>query len=335
MERKLASVQKIVEVRDIPKADRIQVAKINAWEIVIRKDEYKAGDLCLFCEVDSILPTASWSEFLKDKNNPDKPIRLKTIRLKKQLSQGLALPLSILPETIKMWKEGDDVTELLGITKYEPPIPACLAGQIKRQFPTHLVPKTDELRVQSFPDVVNEFKGKEVYISVKVDGTSGTFIHNNGEFDVCSRNLSFKESDNVYWQMFKKYGIEDILKKAGNFSIQGEVAGPGIQKNRLGLNEIQLFVFNVYDIDNHKYLGFNEFVEFCKTYNLQSVPIIETCVFDFTVEQLLEKAKGNYSSGKFREGIVIRTVIEGYSEVLSGRSSFKTINNEFLEKEED
>lgn len=98
MDRKLASIQKIVEVRDIPGADRIQVARVNAWDTVIRKDEYRAGDLCIFAEVDSILPFAPWSEFLRDKKNPDKPIRLKSVRLKKQLSQGLALPITILSQ---------------------------------------------------------------------------------------------------------------------------------------------------------------------------------------------------------------------------------------------
>jgi RNA ligase (TIGR02306 family) len=335
MERKLASIQTIVEVRDIPGADRIQVAKVNAWETVIRKDEYKAGDLCIFCEVDSILPFAPWSDFLRDKKNPEKPIRLRTLRLKKQLSQGLALPLSILPETIHQWEVGEDVTEKLGIVRYDPPIPTCLAGQVKRPFPTELVDKTDELRVQSFPGLVSEFKGKEVYVSVKCDGTSVSFINFNGEMDVCSRNLSFKESDNVYWEMFKKYGVEDVLKRAGNYAIQAEICGEGIQKNRLGLKGHEIFVFNVYDVNNHRYLDYKDFIEFCKTYGLPTVPIIETCIFDFMVEQLLDKAKGKYSSGKDREGIVIRPTQEFYSEILSGRASFKALNNDFLEKDEE
>jgi len=333
MERKLATVQKIIEIGNIPNADRIQVATINAWKTVIRKDEYKVGELCVFCEVDSIIPFAPWSDFLKDKKNPEKPIRLKTCRLRGQLSQGLVLPLSILPPNA--YNIGDDVTEALGIVKYELPVPTCLAGQVKRQFPTHLVPKTDELRVQSFPDIVNEFKGKDVYITVKCDGTSGTVIHKDGEFDICSRNLSFKESDNVYWEMFKKYNFENILKKVGNYACQFECCGEGIQKNRLGLKGHEIFVFNVYDINNHKYLDYKDFVSFCKEHNLPTVPVIEECTFDFTIDQLLEKAKGKYTSGKFREGIVIRPVVEGNSEVLSGRASFKVINNDYLEKDEE
>lgn len=332
MERKLASIQKVADICAIPNADRIEVAKVNAWETVIRKGEFKVGELCVFCEVDSILPFAPWSEFLRDKKTPDKPIRLRTVRLKKQLSQGLALPLSILPPAT--YNIGDDVTETLGIIRYEPPIPTCLAGQVKRQFPTHIVPKTDEFRIQSYPELINEFKGKEVYISVKCDGTSVTFIHMDGEFDVCSRNLSFKESDNVYWEMFKKYNLSSVLSK-GNYAIQGECVGPGIQKNRLGLKGHEIFVFNVYDINNHKYLDYKDFIEFCSVNNLPHVPIIETCIFDFTIEQLLEKAKGKYESGKEREGVVIRPVVEGYSETLTGRASFKVLSNDFLEKEEE
>ena len=164
MERKLAHVEKIIDIQLIPNADAIEVASILGWKVVIRKNEFKIGDLCVFCEVDSILPSAPWSEFLRDKKNPDKQIRLKTVRLRKQLSQGICFPLSILNN----WnindtdlQEGTDVTESLGVVKYEPYIPAQLAGKVKGNFPTHLCHKTDQIRIQSEPKLIDEIKGKQ------------------------------------------------------------------------------------------------------------------------------------------------------------------------------
>ena len=227
--------------------------------------------------------------------------------------------------------EGLDLTNFLSIEKYIPYIPAQLAGQIKGQFPSYLK-RTDEQRVQSVPEVCQEFNGKKVYISVKIDGTSGTFAHLDEEKDVCSRNLSLLETEgNAYWDMYRKYDLEEKLNDAGNYSVQGEIAGQGIQKNRLKLPDVQLFVFNVYDIKKGTYLDYEPFMEFCINYELQTVPIItDDMVFKFCLEELLEMAKGRYESGKHREGIVIRLLEEEYSEVLEGRSSFKVINNDFL-----
>ena len=136
--------------------------------------------------------------------------------------------------------------------------------------------------------------------------------------------------------MWRKYGIEAALRDAGNYAIQGETAGPGIQKNRYGLKEMQLFVFNVFDINRGRHLDYAEFVAFCKRYGLQTVPItMDDLVLNHTVEELLELAKGQYPGGYAREGIVIRTITEQYSQVLSGRASFKVINNDYLLKEKD
>jgi RNA ligase (TIGR02306 family) len=335
MNRKLASIQKIIEVKDIPNADRIQVAKVNAWNSVIRKNEYKTGDLCVFCEIDCILPFAPWSEFLKDKKNPDKPIRLRSIKLRGQISQGLIIPLSSLGEGV--YKEGDDVSEKLNITKYEPQIPACLSGEARGLYPNYC-PKSDELRLQSFPDVLKELNGKEVYWSVKVDGTSSSFMNIDGDIHVCSRNLSLKETEgNTYWKIFKKYELEKVLKEAGSYSIMGEIAGPSIQKNRAGLKDHELYVFNVYDIKNGKFLDFNDFKAFCEKYHLPTVPIEKVEVFNYdSVDTLVEIAKNaRYTNGNKGEGYVIRPVKECYSQALSGRLSVKVINNDYLLEDND
>jgi RNA ligase (TIGR02306 family) len=181
-------------------------------------------------------------------------------------------------------------------------------------------------------------KGINCYISVKMDGTSATFSNYNGDIHVCSRNLSKKESDkNIYWIIFKKYKLEEVLKELGNFAIQGEICAPGIQKNPIGLKEPELFIFSIFNIDKSLYLDYRDLLSVCNKYNLKTVPIEkENIVFDFNLDQLLEMAKGKYeNTGKNREGIVIRPMIETYSKILKGRMSFKVINNDYLLKEED
>lgn len=340
--RKLASVQMITAINPIDGADRIEVAQVLGWQVVIKKGQFLLGDKVIYLEVDSLLPDKYWSEFLKDKNKPEKQARLKTIRLRGQLSQGLIIPLVSLAEhdfdvaDIYDLSIGDDLTDVMGITKYEAPVPVGFGGNILRRRP-EVVPKTDELRVQSFPDIVDELQGKDVYFSTKVDGSSGTFVWNNEQFDVCSRNWSIGEDDvNVFWQVARTNRILDKLKELGDrFALQGEVAGPGIQKNHLQLPEVQLFAFNIYDIQEGKYLDCCEFIQACDALEIPMVPDIVTMVtFKWSMEELIEMAKGNYVGTKNpREGIVIRPMIGYRSEALGGaRASIKVINNDFLLK---
>jgi RNA ligase (TIGR02306 family) len=337
MDRKLVSIQVISEINPIPDADKIEVAKFQSisWQVVVRKNEFKIGDLCVYFEIDSLLTKADWNAFLFKKPEDNK-YRLKTCRLRKVLSQGLVIPISSIPELNGMTlTEGMDLTEILKVEKYEPEIPADMKGIIKRSFPTHLVQKSDELRVQSFPTVIDEFKGKRVYISQKLDGTSASYILKDGEFDVCSRNLSLKESEsNIYWKMAKQYDILAKLQSLDKpYAIQTECVGMGIQKNRMGLKDQQLFVFSVYSINESRYLNFEEFRAFCEKLGLQTVPILDVVDFNYNIEELLGLAdKWKYPNGHEQEGIVIRPVEEFISKVLEGRASFKVINNKYLEK---
>lgn len=340
MDTNLATVQEVTDIQPIPGADAIEVAQVLGWKCVVKKGEFKVGDRGVYIAIDTIVPEKPEFEFLRKVH-----FRVKTIRLRKQLSQGLLLPMGVAG-VLGAPPVGHDVTEALGIKKYEKPVPAQLAGLVRGDFPASYIHKTDEINIQSIPFAVDEIKGKEVYITVKCDGTSGTFINtarNCGvDIHVCSRNLSLKETEgNVYWQMFRKYNMQNIFETVGEFAIQGEVCGPGIQKNRLGLKEIDLFVFNVYDVFNQKYLDYVTFLNFCETYKLKTVPVEKVCVFDFTLDQLLEMAKGKYASGQNREGIVIRPTTEMYSKLIDekygmrGRLSFKVLNNDYLEKDEE
>jgi len=331
MIRKLASIQKISDIQPIPNADAIEVATILGWKVVVKKNEFKVGDICIYCEIDSVMPSDKPAfEFLRNKK-----FRIKTCKLRGQISQGIAFPLEILSEgAYAAVEEGDDVTEELGVKKYEIEIPAQLRGEIQGSFPGYCS-KTDEMRIQTVPEIVNEFKGKLCYVSVKVDGTSATYIKYGDEYHVCSRNLSFKFTEknesSAYFKIWHKYNIKNILGDKGDMAIQGEICGPGIQKNPMKLPELDFFVFNVYDVKQGKYLDYNDFEMFCNANGFKTVPIIGKYEFNFTLDKLIEMAKGKYEgTDHHREGIVIRPLINCYSEILGGRLSIKIINNDYL-----
>lgn len=334
--RKMASAQRVVGVEPIEGADRIEKIRVLGWQLVAQKNEFKPGDLCVYCEIDSLLPEHPAFEAFRDRK-----FRIRTIKLRGVISQGLALPLShpYIAEKLgnRTVTEGEDLSTELGIGKYEIPVPAVLAGKVAGGFPTHLVPKTDELRVQSYVNVLDEFAGREVYITTKMDGTSFTAYYSGETFGVCSRNLELKPDDhNLLWQIASKYDLERILKTISEtaglrLAIQGEVCGPGIQNNPLGLKEPELYVFNVYDIGRQRYLDYADAFRLLSDWKLPAVPVEAANVrFEWTLDQLLEMAKGKYKSGKHREGIVIRPVVEQESRVLQGRLSVKAINNDYL-----
>ena len=206
----LASIQEIIEVAPIPNADQIERVRVLGWDVVARKGEFVSGSLCVYIEIDSILPRAEWSEFLF-KHPEDTKYKLRTIKLKKQISQGLVLPLlPTLPDD-DAYIVGDDVTDILHIEKYEKPIPVQLRGTVKGKFPSFLR-KTDEVRIQSEPELLDQLKGKPYYITQKMDGTSVTFYKWKGVFGVCSRNLEMKspydnpkERFKYFWDTIKRF----------------------------------------------------------------------------------------------------------------------------------
>ncbi len=385
--RKLASIQKILNIEPIVGADRIEQVTVLGWSCVAKKGEFQIGDQCVYFEIDSILPEREWSEFLRDRK-----FRIRTIKLKGTLSQGLAIPVSVCPE-IKNPKEGDDVTILLGVKKYdrEEMANAQLGNKTKSmyaanyQWPSHLQ-KTDESRIQSNPGVLKDIAGKPFYASVKMDGSSMTASREiNGKFHVCSRNFGLKEflsvpkyklthftrtplnkgiirflrtfvlslwhniinkiklwvggvietpTESNFWKVAHKYNLKNIPP---GVTVQGELCGPGIQKNLLNLKEHEFYVFNV--IENGKRLSYKDTVKFCDNLNLKMVPVFminETGEFEHSQEKWLKMAEGLYEGTKNqREGLVIRTLEPEYSLVLKGPLSFKAISNKYLLKNDD
>lgn len=335
MDRKLATIERIREIGPILGADAIEVASVKGWKSVVKKNSFVPNSLCVFAEVDSLLPVAPWSDFLKDKNNPTKPIRLRTVRLKGQISQGVCFPLSILPiEKQINPTEGEDVSECLGITKYEAPVPAEIAGEVKGNFPS-FIPKTDTQRIQSYPLVLGELQGQYVYVGVKVDGTSFTAYSRDGEFGVCGRNWELKHNDsNTLWRVANRHGLAEKLTRMGNFAVQAECYGEGIQKNRLGIKGQDIAVFDVFDIGEARYLNFDELNNFAKTLGLPLVKYVHVGMMKWeNVDALLDYANSlDYDNGSPAEGIVIRPTVEQVSQVLGERLAIKAISNRFLGK---
>jgi RNA ligase (TIGR02306 family) len=356
MERKLASICKILNLEPIAGADKIEKATVLGWQCVVVKNQFSVGDLCVFHEIDSFLPMDNPAyDFLKPKgvkknNDGVEGIRLKTIRLKGQISQGLAMPMSIL-KGIKLptdkregeqeynWKEGRDVSKFLGVIQWQPHIPLCLSGVVKGPFPGFL-PKTDETRVQLLQPVLDKWKGLACYLTEKLDGSSATFYMKDGQFGVCSRNLELKESEeNAFWKMAKKLKIEENLRKWGldNLAFQGELCGPGIQENSLALKDFDVYFFNMYGIKEGKYMSRDDLEYWCNKLELRIVPDLGPYILFNDIPSIVKLAtrKSVINPAGWAEGIVIRPEVEvedrEFMNVLNyNRLSFKCINPEFL-----
>ncbi len=331
--RKLASIQRIISVEPIENADSIEKVTVLGWHCVSRKGEFKPGDLCVYCEVDSVMPDKPEFEFLKPRG-----MRIKTIKLRGQVSQGICFPLSILPDTtlsvefpMGEYFENQDVTNIINVTKWEPKMPAHLAGLTKGWLPS-IFPRTDEIRLQSVPEVLVRNIDKLVYITEKLDGTSISVWKHDGEFNVGSRRLSLKETeDNIYWNTAKNLGLADKLPD--DLCIQGELIGPQIQKNKYQLKDYEIYWFNAYSIKEQRYLKYLEFVDLIVDLGLKMVPLIHsTYRIQGTVDEWVELSKGKSQLANIqREGIVARTVNE-LTDYELGRFSFKVINPDFLLK---
>ena len=331
-DRKLASVVKIVDIQPIPGADAIVVATVKGWKVVVKVNEYKVGDLAVYYEIDSFLPIRPQFEFLRKSSfkrmGSTEGFRLKTIKLRGQISQGLLTPI---PSDINDPKEGDDLTEVLGIVKYEPPIPAQLAGKIKGTFPS-FIPKTDEIRIQNFENEVGFSPvGERAYVTEKLDGTSFTCYFDNGVFGVCGRNWELTEtSDNSLWRMANVLQLKEKMTKHGkNIALQGELIGAGINGNLYGLSDHKLYFFTGYDIDKGRRMFFDELEWVLFGLDLQMVPVLEKYGFVIPNESNIVDYMLKYAEGKSvlnmevdREGVVVRG--------LEREFSFKAISNTYL-----
>lgn len=326
--RKLVSIQRIKDIAPIENADAIEVAKILGWNVVIKKGEFSAGDLVVYAEIDSVFPDREEFSFLKDKK-----FRIRTIRLRGQISQGICFPLSILPPG--NYQEGEEVTDLIGVIKYEAPIPPNMEGITKSDFPV-FISKTEEQRIQTIPDTLAKEKGLLCVCTEKLDGWSTTVYLNDGEFGVCSKNIELCEtSDSPYWKVARKYHLEEILRQLDrNLALQGETIGSGVMGNKYELpeNEFDWYLFNIFDIDEYRYLEFEEMIVIAKKFGLKVVPVVDDKFYLIDdVERIVSLSKGKslINPKIHREGIVIKSI---HRKKNGETISMKTINPDFLIK---
>lgn len=328
---KLASIETIKEIVPHNGADKLEIAKILGWQSIVKKGEFKAGDKVVFVVIDTILPNAPWSEFLADKNNPEKPIRLRTVKLRGEYSQGIVLPLSVLPENVQGWHESADVGGALNIKKYEKEIPAQLSGEVLGGFPSFLAAQTDEDNGLSYPDLVDEvLKHDYITVTKKLDGSSCTIIIEDKQIKyVCSRRLSLKETEqNSFWNVARKLDLSALSE--GRYVIQGELMGPGVQGNQLKLIEPELYVFQV--SYNGEFYPYIDMVYECRNVlQCKYVPHVDDfhTISPISVEDLQKLADSQMlPDGSAAEGIVVRP--QSYINAGNGRPlSFKIINRNF------
>lgn len=346
MDRQMAYVEEILDISAIDGADKIEVARVNGWEVVVPKGEFRRGEQVVYFELDSALPLEdSRFSHLASRGSRiinDKPYHvLRTIRLRGVYSQGLVMPVHEFASEINMvqfmnthhpeWVSTLD-TEI-GVFKYEPPVPASIGGQISGGF-IDGIPKTDAQRVQNLSERnYAQLLAEGRWVATeKIDGTSGTF-YNDPEKGIraASRNWELARSEEqVHWQMVDKYILDKRIPEG--WVIQAEVAGPGIQKNRLGLKEVSLFVFRVLDEERR------DVPRILWPEEIKSIaaPIYEDLTLPGSVEEAVAQVNGIKSlvtPGRLTEGVVYWDV-DGREFSFLGRPGFKVISNRYILKQD-
>lgn len=350
----LASAQRILSITPIEGADAIETATVLGWQVVIKKGEYKVGDLCCYIQIDTVMPELPEYEFLRERN-----FRVRTIKLRKQLSQGLIVPL---PKG--NWNEGDDLTSVIGVKKYEKPdnnptqiekpkMPKVwykkwiylfkynilykwfpsLQKKMRSPFPTNLVSITDEERIQNIPKVLETHKGKEFILSYKLDGSSITIIHQRvlgkSKFRICSRRFELHDKKNDWYKVFEATSFQDEITKlvkyfgTDDIIVQGEAIGK-FNGNHHNLQSDQIRLFNIYV--NGKKLTQDYFISTCLANNIPHCPMYKKVILNHSMEEVLKMSeiKDVINPSVEVEGLVWRCVEDNLS--------FKAINNKFLLK---
>ena len=346
--RKLASIQRIWKIEPIEGADRIELASVLGWQCVVNKGQFRPMDLAVYFEIDSFLPIRPEFEFMRTSSYRKTDImgegfRLRTMRFQGQISQGLLLPISQFPELPTEVTLGMDVTNVLGVKKWEIEEKVTTGGTVIGNLPVD-VPHTDETRVQAEPNLIGEFAGLEYYITTKMDGSSHSVSLDEEGFHVTGHNYEYKDDGkSAFYELVKRDDIENKVRKYFEennlhlLTIQGELCAPGIQQNRLKLTRPEWYVFTI-RLDG-KRVGLKKMQEISETLGLQMVPVEEVGT-DLpskypTVDALLERADGEYPKGGKKEGIVIRPTEPVFSERISAALSMKVVSNKYLLKNEE
>jgi len=338
-ERKMATIRKIAEVRAIPEADLICAYRVDGWWVVDTVGKYNVGDLVVYAEPDAWIPT-ELAPFLSKGKEPRvydgiKGEKLRTVKLRGQVSQGLIIPAGRFnADHNAMYVEGCDVSADLGIVKYDPPVPAELAGEMKGNFPS-CIPKTDQERIQNLSIELEFWKEQNFTweVTEKLEGSSMTTYLIDGDFGVCSRNMDLKRNlQNTFWKVADQLKLEEKLLTVGkNLAVQGELVGENIQGNIYKLKGQHFYVYDIYDIDTSKYYTPMQRKEFVTKWDIPHVPVYSITATLGTMNEILAHADGKSVMGDItgpnREGEVYKC--------NECEASFKAISNLYLLKVKD
>jgi RNA ligase (TIGR02306 family) len=334
-ERQLVTIEEVADVVAIADADAIEAVRVRGWTVVAKKEQFHVGDRCVYIEIDAALPLSderfAFLEARSVKTDVDgsRIHVLKTARLRGVYSQGLVLPIEQFPELLAAEPDAD-LAGLLGVKKYEPPLPPGLGGEMVGAFPTSLARKTDAERAQNLVAIWPLLLAAGPWIATeKLDGTSLTVVNDGGELRVCGRNWELRDGPNVYWDAVRSTGMESHLQPGE--VVQAEVYGEGIQANPLRVRGRHVGVFGFFrGLDAVPRNDWPEWVE------ALAAPVYADLVLPDTVDAALAQVDGLASvvnPQRRSEGVVwARPSGRGLQE-LEWRSTFKVISNAYLVKQ--
>lgn len=330
--RKLVSIRKIRNILNIENSDNLELAIVDSWEVVVKKNQFKIGEDVVYFEIDSFLPDGNpaWDFLVKKSSRTFKGIRghvLKTAKIRGCISQGFILPISDFPS---LDLSAENISEQLGVVKYEIDAETYFGSAYSKGAFPYFFPKTDQERVQNLKqDEIDKNLNKYFTLTEKLEGQSMSVFYYNGNTGVCSRNVYINHETSTcrHAATFNTLDLGTKLNKLEiNIAVQGELVGPGIQSNIYGLKNIEFFVFAVWDIDTQKYLDWHIVNQISNSLGLRTVPVVGYTVIPQDVKAILEIAKGysQLNSSVIREGIVCWQ--------QGSMFSFKAINNDYLLK---
>lgn len=321
----LARVTRVLETFPIEGATSIQGYRVLGWQVLGKIDEFQVGQQVIYFSINTVFPM----EFEPTRFLNGKP--LKTKKMMGQLSQGLLGPVSWIAREVQ---DDEDLTSDFKLKKWLPTteLEAYTSDSGRAPFPS-FIPKTSEDRVQNLSKYLSRLDGVDLVITEKRDGTSFTVVQLRGEVLVCGRNFVLTiptPTSRHYFEVMEEYRLKERLLALGrNIAIQGEITGPKIGGNRHGVSRLEFHLFNVYSIDESRYLPWEQVVEIAEALQVPHVRVVHRGPLapeQLTVQYFLELAEQQrYENGKLAEGIVVKT--------NSGpRTSFKAISNSYLLK---
>ncbi|MET9464628.1 RNA ligase (ATP) [Streptomyces sp. NPDC006544] len=333
-----------------PNADALELAQVGLYRAVVAKGAYRTGDHALYIPEQAVLPAALIEELgLTGRLAGGEANRVKAVRLRGELSQGLVCRPSALAglDLARAAEEGVDFAELLGITKWAPPVPTTMNGDVEAA--AELLPWVDIENLQRYPGILEP--GEPVVLTEKLHGTACllTYLARDGRVLVSSKGfgskgLALKEDErNVYWRAVRGHGVPEAAARlaarlgATRVGLFGEVYGKGVQDLAYGVDvrtadEAPGYaVFDVSaEIDGH--VRWLDPAEVLTDGELPLVPRLFEGPYD--LDTVLDWASGRETvSGRslhLREGVVIRPVVERYSPVVGGRAIAKAVSPAYL-----